>query len=525
MSLTEDAQIEWRRGMEKYLIAHDLGTSGDKATLFSTDGRMIKSITCVYETRFFNSTWAEQNPFDWWNAFCDANHALLKDIDKTRVAGIAFSGQMMGCVVVDRNGEVLRPAIIWADQRSIDEERLIREGIEEWQFYRITGHRISASYSIEKLMWIKNHEPDVYVKTYKMLQPKDYMIYRLTGEFLTDYTDASGTNCMDLSNLCWSDYILDIAGIDRDKLTEIQSSTYVAGEIGTKICEECGLPQGTPVVIGAGDGLCAAVGAGSVEDGDTFNYLGSSSWVALTTSKPIFDKEMKTYNWAHMIKGKYSPNGTMQAAGNSYQFLRKILCKDLEEKATLQKNSVYELMNLELGQSEQGANGLVYLPYILGERSPRWNSEARGAFIGLKMEHERKDLIRAGIEGIIMNLSIILDVFQNDRVNIQAMNVIGGLAKSKEIRQILSDVYGLEIRKLNWVDEATSMGAAVAAGVGVGEFRDFNEISKFIEIEDVIYPDKARYEKYKKLKEIFNQSYYALLQTYKSLSQWKMEII
>ena len=355
-------------------------------------------------------------------------------------------------------------------------------------------------------MWIKNHEPDIYAKTYKMLQPKDYMIYRLTGKFLTDYTDASGTNCMDLSNLCWSDYILDIAGIDRDKLTEIQSSTYVAGEIGTKICEECGLPQGTPVVIGAGDGLCAAVGAGSVEDGDTFNYLGSSSWVALTTSKPIFDKEMKTYNWAHMIKGKYSPNGTMQAAGNSYQFLRKILCKDL-------------------GQSEQGANGLVYLPYILGERSPRWNSEARGAFIGLKMEHERKDLIRAGIEGIIMNLSIILDVFQNDRVNIQAMNVIGGLAKSKEIRQILSDVYGLEIRKLNWVDEATSMGAAVAAGVGVGEFRDFNEISKFIEVEDVIYPDKERYEKYKKLKEIFNQSYYALLQTYKSLSQWKMEII
>ena len=355
--------------MEKYLIAHDLGTSGDKATLFSTDGRMIKSITCVYETHFFNSTWAEQNPFDWWNAFCCANHALLKDVDKTRVAGIAFSGQMMGCVVVDRNGEVLRPAIIWADQRSIDEERVIREGIEEWEFYRITGHRISASYSIEKLMWIKNHEPDIYAKTYKMLQPKDYMIYRLTGEFLTDYTDASGTNCMDLSNLCWSDYILDIAGIDRDKLAEIQSSTYVAGEIGAKICEECGLPQGTPVVIGAGDGLCAAVGAGSVEDGDTFNYLGSSSWVALTTSKPIFDKEMKTYNWAHMIKGKYSPNGTMQAAGNSYQFLRKILCKDLEEKATLQKNSVYELMNLELGQSEQGANGLVYLPYILGERS------------------------------------------------------------------------------------------------------------------------------------------------------------
>lgn len=511
--------------MEKYLIAHDLGTSGDKATLFSVNGKLIKNVMCAYDTRFFNSTWAEQNPLDWWNAFCLANHQLLENVDKRQVAGIAFSGQMMGCVVVDHKGTVLRPAIIWADQRSIQEEQNIRGKIKEWEFYQITGHRISSAYSIEKLMWIKNNEPEIYKKTYKMLQPKDYIIFRLTGKLLTDYTDASGTNCMDLENLKWSEKILEITGIDHEKLTEIQASTYVAGEISSNISRECGLPAGTPVVLGAGDGLCAAVGAGSVNDGDAFNYLGSSAWVALTSSRPIFDKEMRTYNWAHMVKGKFSPNGTMQAAGNSYQFIRKILCKDLEEKAVSEKISVYELMNKELGQSSLGANGLLYLPYILGERSPRWNPDARGAFIGLKMEHQRKDLIRACVEGIIMNLSIILNVFQQDAIDIKALNVIGGLAKSKEIRQIIANVYGLEIRKLNWVDEATSMGAAVAAGVGVGELKDFNDISKFIEIEDTIFPQKNCFEEYKKLKTIFNQSYDALLGTYKTLSQWKTKIM
>lgn len=511
--------------MEKYLIAHDLGTSGDKATLFSVSGKLIKNVICAYDTHFFNSTWAEQNPSDWWKAFCLANQELLKGVDKRQVAGIAFSGQMMGCVVVDHNGDVLRPAIIWADQRSIYEEQDIRKKIEEWEFYKITGHRISSAYSIEKLMWIKNNEPEIYKKTYKMLQPKDYIIFRLTGRLVTDYTDASGTNCMDLENLKWSEKILKITEIDHEKLTDIQDSTCVTGVISKNISQECGLAAGTPVVLGAGDGLCAAVGAGSVNDGDAFNYLGSSSWVALTSGKPIFDRKMRTYNWAHMIKGKFSPNGTMQAAGNSYQFIRKILCKDLEKKAVLEKIDIYELMNRELGQSGLGANGLLYLPYILGERSPRWNPNARGAFIGLKMEHQRKDLIRACVEGIIMNLSIILNVFQQSTIDIKALNVIGGLAKSKEIRQIIADVYGLEIRKLRRVDEATSMGAAVAAGIGVGELKDFNDISKFIEIEDVARPQKNCFEEYKKLKEIFNQSYDALLGTYETLSQWRTEIV
>ena len=315
--------------MTKFLIAHDLGTSGDKATLFTTDGELVKSITYVYDTDFFNSTWAEQNPDDWWKAICENNEELLKEIDKKQVAGMAFSGQMMGCVPVDKNGRALRPAIIWADQRSQDQEKQIKDKIDEQEFYRIVGHKISASYSIEKLMWIRDHEPEVFQNTYKMLQPKDYVIYKLTGKFLTDYTDASGTNCLDLNELKWSERILAAAEIGEEKLPDLYPSTHVAGEVTGSVAAECGLAPGTPIIIGGGDGVCAAVGAGSVREGDTFNYLGSSSWVAMTSAKPIFDPQLRTYNWAHMVPGMYSPNGTMQAAGNSYQFIKKTICKDL----------------------------------------------------------------------------------------------------------------------------------------------------------------------------------------------------
>ncbi len=506
--------------MATYLIAHDLGTSGDKATLFTTDGMLVRSATYTYETNFFNSTWAEQNPEDWWKAVCANNRILLKGLDADKVAGLAFSGQMMGCVVVDKAGRPLRPAIIWADQRSQQQEASIRTEIDENEFYRITGHKISASYSIEKLMWIRDNEPDIFRQTHKMLQPKDYIIYRLTGRFVTDYSDASGTNCLDLNKLEWSDRILDIAGIDRKYLTDVYPSTYVAGQIPNFLAEECGLKPGTAVVIGGGDGVCAAVGAGSVRNGDTFNYLGSSSWIALTTDEPIYDPQMRTYNWAHLVPGKYSPNGTMQAAGNSYQFVKKTLCGDLDRLAKEQGCSSYELMNKEIEASPIGANGLLFLPYILGERSPRWNSEARGAFIGLKMEHARGDMLRASVEGILMNLCIILDVFRKE-TEITSMNVIGGMAKGVVVLRTLADIYGVDANRLNWLDEATSMGAAVAAGVGVGVMEDFTAIDRFIRVDETVKPNFENNRKYGELKRIFDESYFSLLDVYKHLAQWK----
>ncbi len=496
--------------MATYLIAHDLGTTGNKATLFDTDGNLIKSVTHAYNTHFFNGNWAEQNPEDWWNAVCVTNKQLLDGVDKTNVAALAFSGQMMGCVVVDKDGNHLRPAIIWADQRSQNEEAFIRSKIDEKEFYKITGHKISASYSIEKLMWIRENEPEIFEKTYKLLQPKDYIIQKLTGEFVTDYSDASGTNCFDLNTFEWSEKILNIIGVDKSLLPDVFDSTHIAGTIDAKIAAICNLAEGTKIVIGGGDGVCAAVGAGSVRENVAFNYLGSSSWVSYTSKEPVYDDEMRTYNWAHLIKGYVTPNGTMQAAANSFNFIKDLLYDKHE--------SVYKEMDEGIKNSKIGANGLLYLPYIMGERSPRWNANARGAYVGMKMEHNRGDFVRSGVEGVLMNLCIILDIFR-EKATISSINIIGGLAKSPEVRKVLADVYGVKVNKLNYLEEATSMGAALAAGVGAGVLDSFDDIEKFIKVDDVIEFNKENHAKYDEVKKVFDKAYYALLETYEDLAE------
>jgi xylulokinase len=496
----------------QYLIAHDLGTSGNKATLFTTDGRLVKSVTCRYATRFFNGNWAEQNPQDWWEAVCTANHRLLEDVDAAQVAAVAFSGQMMGCVVVDRNAQALRPAIIWADQRSTLQEQRLRERWDEMDFYHITGHKISASYSLEKLMWIADNEPEVFAATYKVLQPKDYIIARMTGAFVTDYSDASGTNCFDLNTFRWSQEILQSVGIDASLFPEAHASTDIAGVISPSLSPVCGLAPGTKIVLGGGDGVCAAVGAGAVRENVAYNYLGSSAWIAYASKKPVYDPQMRTYNWAHLVPGMVTPNGTMQAAGNSYEFLRQTLYGDCTPQ------EAYARMDAEGLASSPGANGLVYLPYLLGERSPRWNPDARGAFVGLKMEHQRGDMIRAGMEGILMNLSLILDVFRA-QADISQITLIGGLAKGRLTQALIADIYGLPVCTLQALDEATSMGAAVAAGVGAGVFSDFNAIDRFIRVNSRCTPHQAQHQRYTQVKAAFEQCYQALLPVYQTLKK------
>ena len=234
--------------MKQYLIAHDLGTSGNKASLFSTDGALIRSYTHPYNVHFFQSNYAEQNPEDWWEAICVSTREILRDTDPGQVLAISFSAQMQCCLIVDQNGVPLRPAIIWADQRAGMEAELLRQQVGSDRMYQLTGHRVSASYSIEKLMWIKTHEPELYKKTYKMLQAKDYIIYRLTGRFVTDYSDASGTNVLDLKALDWSDEILNAAGISRDKLPELKQSIDIAGPLTPDAARSLDLTSDTLVV-------------------------------------------------------------------------------------------------------------------------------------------------------------------------------------------------------------------------------------------------------------------------------------
>jgi xylulokinase len=502
--------------MTHYILAHDLGTSGDKATLFTEQGELVTSETYPYDTRFFNGNWAEQRPSDWWDAVCATTRRILQQIDRRQVAAVSFSGQMMGCVCVDARGNALCNAIIWADQRAVEETAFIREHIEAERFYQITGHRISPSYSAEKLMWVRNNEPDIFSKTHKLLNAKDYIIYKLTGKFVTEYSDASGTHLLDLSNLCWSQEILDLVGFDENILPDLVPSTHVAGGITREAAEKTGLLAGTPVVMGGGDGLCAGVGAGCVKEGMAYTYVGSSSWISLCTSAPVFDEQQRTFNWPHIVPGMYSPCGTMQAAGASFSWLQKELALHETISARQLKENVYDHINNLIQGAPVGSNGLLFLPYLLGERSPWWNAEARGALIGLKMEHTRADVFRAVLEGITLNLGLIADIFK-EHADINEMVVIGGGAQSHIWRQLMADIYERPVLKPNLLEEATSMGAAITGGVGVGLFDSFDVVDRFITIEENTAPTPDHFTVYRQYRALLQQSYKALVDVYTSL--------
>lgn len=503
----------------KYILAHDLGTSGNKATLFSAEGRLVTSEVFSYGCHYFNGIWAEQEPEDWWQAICVTSKNLISKagINAGDVAVVSFSGQMMGCLCVDRAGNPLRPSIIWADQRAQAQASQISEHISMYDFYHISGHRNSPSYGLQKLMWVRDNEPEIYANTYKTLNAKDFIVLRLTGNFYTEPSDATSNGCIDLNSLQWSEKLVNLSGIDGDKLPTIVPSTTVAGEVTRWAAEQTGLKTGTPVVMGGGDGLCSNVGAGSVSVGKTFSYVGSSAWVATTSDKPLFDEEMRTFTWAHIVPGLYSPTGTMQSAGGAYNWLKQQVCKFETAEAQRLGVSPYDLINAEVARSPVGSNGVFFLPYLLGERAPRWNSDATAAWLGLKMENQRGDMLRAVLEGVTMNLNVILDILRKS-LPIDELLVIGGGAKGPVWCQMMADIYNAKITVPVLLEEATSMGAAMTGGVGVGIFKDFSAIDKMIEINHTVTPDPAAIKAYGPVKEAFEVCYEAMKPLYSYLA-------
>lgn len=499
-----------------FILAHDLGTTGNKASLYDRAGRVIASAFRGYETYYPGPNQVEQNPEDWWTAVCGATRDLLTEsrIDPGAVACVTFSGQMMGCVPVDREARPVRRALIWADTRAVEQAQRALEKVGMEAAYHITGHRASASYSAAKIAWLRDREPDVFVAAYKFLNAKDFVVARLSGKFVSDFSDASGTNLYDLLKRSWSAEMLAAFDLGEECLPELHASTDVVGEVTGWAAEQTGLAKGTPVVIGGGDGPCAATGAGVVREGSAYNYIGASSWIGIATCEPVFDPGLRTFTFAHLVPGMFTPTGTMQAAGASYQWLRDTVCLSEKQAAEDLHVSAYELMNLEAEQSPAGANGLMFFPYLLGERSPRWNPDARGAYFGLSATHTRADLVRATLEGISLNLRVILNAFQEQGVTIEAMRVIGGGANGRTWRQILADIYGVPVLRPALLSEATSLGAALAGGVGIGLYKDFSLAEELTPIVDAARPNPAHADIYRRAYHVFNKAYEAFEPVY-----------
>jgi xylulokinase len=413
---------------------------------------------------------------------------------------------------VDRQGVPVRTAIIWADLRATAEAEFLAERCGFEAIYRRTGHRPGASYTAAKLLWLQKHEPDLYARTHWVLQAKDYAAYKLTGFNATDYSDASGTNLFDLERREWAGDLMEAVGLDPDLLPPALPSSTIIGQVTPEAAAETGLRAGTPVVIGGGDGACATVGAGSVRPGDTYNYVGSSSWIAVTAETPLHDPKMRTFTFAHLDPELYFPTGTMQCAGGAYDWLERLLRGGAEAK-------LYDELEAAASAVAPGAGGLLFLPYLIGERSPHWNPLARGAFVGLTMAHGRPEMARAVLEGVALNLKLILDAFQDQGAGIGAMRLIGGGARSALWRQILADVYGLPILRPHLLAEATSLGAAIAGGVGVGLFPDFRVAYEIVQVEEAEQPSSAAQAHYAELYPLFQETYQALEPIYERLGE------
>lgn len=502
--------------MARLILAHDLGTTGNKASLFDESGHLLASAYVAYDTDYPQPGWAEQDPSDWWRAVCDSTRRLLAESGHATqdIGVVSFSAQMMACLPVDAHGAPLRKAIIWADQRAEAEAAMLAERVGSERVYAISGHRCSPSYIAAKILWVRTHQTELFAATRCVLQVKDYVAYRLTGAYATDYSDASGSNAFDLRTRRWSEEILGALELSPDLLPPAMPSATIIGAVTAQAAAATGLKAGTPVVIGGGDGACATAGAGVVRPGDAYIYIGSSAWMAFVSREPLYDPQQRSFTFAHLDPDFLFPTGAMQSAGGAFDWLERLLRGDGEER-------LYRELDELAMRVEPGAKGLLFLPYLIGERSPHWNPRARAAFVGLSMAHGRAEMARAVLEGVALNLRIILDVFRDQGAPISSLRLIGGGARSAVWRQILADVLQLPVVRPKLLVEATALGAAIAGGVGIGLYSGYEVAGQLVEVEPGEEPRPALAARYAELLALFRETYQRLEPIYDRLAMLK----
>ncbi|MFW6139571.1 MAG: xylulokinase, partial [Spirochaetota bacterium] len=494
--------------------------TGDKATLFSSEGNIVATSFSSYPTYYPVSGGAEQDPGLYWKSFCEASRALIEksNLRPSDIGVVSFSGQMMAALPVDDNGKALRNSLIWADLRSVPQAEKIAKRIGEDRVYELTGHRLSASYSAAKIMWIRENQPDVYKNTFKFIHAKDFVASKLTGNICTDFSDATGMNLMDIRKLDWSEQMLEATGIEKDKLPQPVESTKVCGRVCADAASQSGLVQGIPVVAGGGDGPCATCGAGVVKSGEAYIYLGTSTWMGLASDTPIVDPQKRTFTFSHFKKGLYMPAGTMQAGGGAIKWFKDNLCETETEAARTAGIDTYDILNVKAQKVSPGSGGVIFLPYLMGERSPLWDPQAKGCFIGLTMVHQKQHMLRSVMEGVAYNMRLIQEAFAEQGIESRNIRMIGGGAKSPLWRCIFADIMEKPILRLNFIEEATSVGAAIAGGVGVGIFSSIEEAARIVKVEEKTHPRTENYEVYRKYYKIFQGCYSQLADIFDELS-------
>ena len=495
------------------ILTYDIGTTGNKCTVFNSMGQEVMATTIPYDTIFPEPGWSEQDPHAFWESTITGTRELIEKfgLNPKNIAVIGLSGHMNGCIPMDEKGNVLYNNIIHSDCRTQSQCNFINEHIEMDTFYHITGNRLDPHYTLPKVLWLKEHYPSLYQDTRYFINTKDYISYRLTGNLgLTDYSDASLTCMLDLNKGDWAYDMLKYLGVDARKLPSLHSSNEIAGVLSKEAAELLGLIPGIPVTVGGGDGACATRGSGVKGPGDAYNYFGSSAWIATLSDTLILDKDSRIFNY-YDLDGKHMiVCGTVQSAAASYNWAVDMLGQGSQND--------YDKMEALARTSPIGSNGLFFLPYLMGERTPLWDPNTRGGFIGFTLYHTRSDMIRSVYEGVAYALRSVLDVFEENSVSMKDMILIGGGAKSRLWNEMLSSIFRLPVKVHSSPGEATSLGAAIAAGIGVGIFRDFESAIDPAYSREYM-PNQSGYKSYLKHYEIYKSIYPRLKPIYEEISR------
>jgi xylulokinase len=486
--------------MGRTIIAYDLGTGGAKASLYDERGACIAGTFTPYQTLYPDTGWHEQRPSDWWTAIVQSTRALLGQpgASASDIECMALSGQSLAVVPVDGKGDALRESVpIWSDTRPSRQAAEFFGKVDRTHWYMTTGNGFPPEcYSVFKIMWYRENEKEMFSRTRAILGSKDYINLRLTGRAFTDFSYASGSGVYDLLGWKYSPEFILASGLPESLFPEIVPSTRIIGDLTAAAADALGLPRGVKVACGGVDNSCMALGARNTGEGRVYTSLGSSSWIAVSSAKPVLDPAAKPYVFTHVIPGLFTSAVSIFAGGSSFRWIRDVVMGGDTPGA-------YDHMNEIAASSPVGANRLLFNPSLAGGSSQEPGPHIRGAFAGIDLRHTRADLVRAGMEGIAMNLGAVLEVLRRFVPLAPEMLMVGGGSRSALWRRIFADVYRMDCVKTNVDQEAGSLGAAAVAAVAAGLWKGFEKVDEIHRVQDVQRPVPENVEKYRRLMPAF----------------------
>ena len=506
-----------------YLIGIDIGTSATKTVLFDEEGRVVASASQEYPLYQPHNGWAEQDPHDWRDAALETLRRVMDEsgAGPEDVKGIGLSGQMHGLVMLDEKGEVIRRSIIWCDQRTGAEVEDMLAIMPRERWIEVTANPPLTGWTAAKILWVRKNEPENYARCRHILLPKDYIRYVLTGVFAAEVSDASGMQLLDVPGRCWSEEVLEKLDINPEYLGKLYESCEVTGTILPEIAARTGLSEKTVVVGGAGDNAAAAVGTGVVEDGKAFTTIGTSGVVFAHSSQVTIDPKGRVHTCCCAVPGAWHVIGVAQAAGLSLQWFRNNFCQDYIEAAKRQGIDAYDLINMDVAAIPAGSERLIYLPYLMGERTPHLDPDCRGVFFGLSAIHTRAHMLRAVMEGVSYSLCDCNDILKEMGVHVSQMMACGGGGRSPVWRQMLADLYDCQVKTVHQ-SEGPALGAAILAGVGCGLYESVESACRRLISEDKsASPVKEQTETYKAYHALYQELYGQLKGCYKTLAGLK----